>query len=111
METSAHPAVVCNRGIDCTSDKPGHKMTFMRSRMAHLHPAGWAAATVVGFDGDWALLSDLDTGQPLQVWNHEDLRVELNVHDLVAVHRACRTLAAGEARISVAMIAGAPSSL
>src|SRR5438105_2951333 len=35
-----HAATACERGEMCVDDRPGHAVTLMRLRLAHLDPAG-----------------------------------------------------------------------
>jgi hypothetical protein len=98
------PTVLCQHGIDCASDQPGHVMTFMRQRMGHLDAARFANAVVVGFEGDWAQVEDVFTGTRHLLWNHEDLRSVLDVDDLVAISLAYNMLAVGDERYNVACV-------
>lgn len=94
----------CEHGIDCTSDKAGHAMSFMRLRMAHNDRSGWVDARVIAFDNDWATLEDWFSGRQYSVWSHEDLRVDLEVGDLVNVSLNFGVLSLSERRISVALV-------
>jgi hypothetical protein len=100
--SALHSTAACQHGIDCTSDKPGHSMTFMRSRMAHAENQ-WLDASIVGFENDWARIVLWESGAQVSVWSHEDLRVDLEVNDLVSLNRRYGVLALGERRISVAI--------
>lgn len=101
-----HTTAVCEHGIDCASDKPGHSMTFMRKQLSHVDKVAWFDAVVVGFEGEWAIIENWESGERVSIWNHEDLRVELDVNDLVRVNTTYNTLAIDERRISVAIIKG-----
>lgn len=102
-----HPSTTaeqCSHGIGCTSDKAGHAMSFMRVRLANNDRKGWVDARVIGFNGDWATLEDWFSERQYSVWSHEDLRVDLEVGDLVNVSLNFGVLALSERRISVALI-------
>lgn len=102
--SALHTTAACEHGIDCTSDKAGHAMSFMRLRLAHNDLEGWADAQVVGFADDWAILEDWTSGKRVSVWSHEDLRVDLEFGDLVNLSVNFGVLALSERRISVALI-------
>lgn len=102
--SALHRTAACEHGIDCKSDKAGHAMSFMRLRCAHVDKASWLDASVVAFEGEWVELESWADGHRFSAWNHEDLRVDLDVNELVSVNTTYGVLALGERRINVALL-------
>lgn len=96
-------ATACEHGAMCIDDRPGHAVTLMHLRLAHLHPEGWADAVVEGTEADGTVvLHHWSSGAALRVWHHADRRDLLVPGSLVSVHERYGVLAAGEHRLNVA---------
>ncbi|MGN6743944.1 MAG: hypothetical protein ACTHJL_11720 [Amnibacterium sp.] len=95
---------VCERGAMCIDDRPGHAVTLLRMRLAHLAPAGWEDARVVGAARDGGIeLERWSDGARVRVWNHIDLTADLPAGSVVALHEQYGVLAAGRDRYNVAL--------
>jgi hypothetical protein len=95
---------VCERGAMCIDDRPGHAVTLLRMRLAHLAPAGWADARVLGVAEGAVELERWSDGSVVRVWNHADLTAGLPVGSVVALHEQYGVLAAGDDRYNVAIV-------
>lgn len=93
----------CGRSAMCVDDRPGHAVTLLRLRLAHLHPEEWVDAVVTGVaaDGRIGLRRWMD-GAALHVWHHVDRSDLLIPGSVVSVHGRYGVLAAGEHRLNVA---------
>ncbi|GAA2754372.1 hypothetical protein [Amnibacterium kyonggiense] len=93
----------CEQGAMCIDDHPGHAVTLMRLRLAHLHPEGWVDAVVAGTAEDGTIaLHRWSDGAAVHVWHHTHRSDLLVPGSLVAVHERYGVLAAGEHRLNVA---------
>jgi hypothetical protein len=93
----------CEQGAMCIDDRPGHAVTLMHLRLAHLRPEGWVDAVVTGTGDDGTVeLTRWSDGASLRVWHHVDRRDLLVSGSLVSVHERYGVLAAGEHRLNVA---------
>jgi hypothetical protein len=93
----------CEQGAMCIDDRPGHAVTLMHLRLAHLHPEGWVDAVVEGVQEDGTVtLRRWSDGTATQVWHHIDRRDLLAPGSVVSVHERYGVLAAGEHRLNVA---------
>ena len=106
MTHRTHPQqalAACEQGAMCIDDRPGHAVTLLRLRLAHLHPEGWTDAIVedVATDGTIALRRWAD-GTTAHVWHHVDRHDLLVPGSVVSVHERYGVLAAGEHRLNVA---------
>lgn len=106
MTHRTHPQqalAACEQGAMCVDDRPGHAVTLLRLRLAHLHPEGWVDAVVsdVAADGTITLHRWAD-GTTAQVWHHVDRHDLLVTGSVVSVHERYGVLAAGEHRLNVA---------
>ena len=100
--TQQAPAA-CERGGMCIDDRPGHAVTLMRLRLAHLDADGWIDAVVTGAEADGTIeLRRWSDGRALRVWHHEDRRHLLATGSVVSVHERYGVLAAGSDRLNVA---------
>jgi hypothetical protein len=100
--TQQAPAA-CERGAMCIDDRPGHAVTLMRLRLAHLDADGWIDAVVTGTEADGTIgLRRWSDGGGLRVWHHEDRRDLLAPGAVVSVHERYGVLAAGSDRLNVA---------
>ena len=98
-----HAATACERGEMCIEDRPGHAVTLMRLRLAHLDPDGWTDAVVVAADQDGTVdLRSWAGGAPLRVWHHVDRSDILTPGSPVSVHERYGLLAVGGDRLNVA---------
>jgi hypothetical protein len=98
-----HAATACERGEMCVDDRPGHAVTMMRLRLAHLDPDGWSDAVVVGTDDDGTVeLRQWAAGGTVRVWHHIDRSDLLTPGSPVSVHQRYGLLAVGGDRLSVA---------
>jgi hypothetical protein len=80
-------------------------VTLLRMRLAHLAPAGWADARVVGVDRDGAIeLERWSDGSRVRVWNHTDLTGDLPAGSVVALHEQYGVLASGGDRYNIARV-------
>jgi hypothetical protein len=94
----------CERGAMCIDDRPGHAVTLMHLRLAHLQPEGWVDAVVAGTAVDGTVeLHRWSDGAPVRVWHHVDRRDLLVPGSVVSVHERYGVLAAGEHRLNVAV--------
>lgn len=93
----------CEQGAMCIDDRPGHAVTLLRLRLAHLHPEGWVDAVVVDTAPDGTVrLRRWADGAVVEFWHHVDRRDLLVPGSLVSVHERYGVLAAGEHRLNVA---------
>lgn len=98
-----HATTACERGEMCVEDRPGHAVTLMRLRLAHLDPDGWTDAIVVAADPDGGVdLRSWAGGAPLRVWHHVDRSDLLTPGSPVSVHQRYGLLAVGGDRLNVA---------
>lgn len=94
----------CEQGAMCIDDRPGHAVTLMHLRLAHLHPEGWVDAVVAGTADDGSVeLRRWSDGAAVRVWHHVDRRDLLVPGSVVSVHGRYGVLAAGEHRLNVAL--------
>jgi hypothetical protein len=93
----------CERGAMCIDDRPGHAVTLMHLRLAHLDQDGWVDAVVsaAGADGTIVLRRWSD-GAPIHAWHHTDRSDLLVPGSVVSVHERYGVLAAGAHRLNVA---------
>jgi hypothetical protein len=93
----------CEQGAMCIDDRPGHAVTLMRLRLAHLHPEGWVDAVVTDVERDGTVvLQRWADGTTIRVWHHTNRRDLLVAGSVVSVHERYGVLAAGEHRLNVA---------
>jgi hypothetical protein len=93
----------CEQGAMCIDDRPGHAVTLMRLRLAHLHPEGWVDAVVTDVEHDGTVvLRRWTDGAEVRVWHHTNRRDLLVPGSVVSVHERYGVLAAGEHRLNVA---------
>ena len=93
----------CERGEMCIDDRPGHAVTLMRLRLAHLDADGWVDALVTAAEPDGTVvLSRWSDGSALHVWHHAHRRDLLVPGAAVSVHERYGVLAAGSDRLNVA---------
>lgn len=98
-----HAAPACERGEMCVDDRPGHAVTLMRLRLAHLDPDGWTDAVVVGTDAEGTVeLRSWAGAGLLRVWHHVDRSDLLTPGSPVSVHERYGLLAVGGDRLNVA---------
>jgi hypothetical protein len=94
----------CEHGAECSSERPGHRLHPMQSRLAAIAASKWVDAIVVASDGDgFVELAALD-GAPHRVWHHVALDELLPVGEPVALHSVYGVLVAGGRRLSVALV-------
>ncbi len=94
----------CEHGAMCIDDRPGHAVTLMHLRLAHLHPQGWIDAVVSGVQPDGTVvLQRWADDAAVRVWHHTDRPDLLAPGSVVAVHERYGVLAAGEHRLNVAL--------
>jgi hypothetical protein len=98
-----HAATACERGEMCVDDRPGHAVTLMRLRLAHLDADGWSDAVVVsaGHDGTVELRRWSGAGT-VRVWHHVDRSDLLTPGSPVSLHARYGLLAVGGDRLNVA---------
>ncbi|WP_375400684.1 hypothetical protein [uncultured Amnibacterium sp.] len=102
--TSQQAPAVCERGAMCIDDRPGHAVTLMRLRLAHLHPEGWVDAIVAGVADDGSIdLHRWSDGATMRAWHHTDQSDLLVPGSVVSVHERYGVLAAGGHRLNVAL--------
>jgi hypothetical protein len=93
----------CERGAMCIDDRPGHAVTLLRLRLAHLQPEGWVDAIVTGVTTDGTIeLRRWSDGAAVRVWHHVARHDLLVSGSVVSVHERYGVLAAGEHRLNVA---------
>lgn len=93
----------CEHAAECSSERPGHRLHAMQSRLAAVAASKWVDAIVLEVDGaGFASLATID-GEPLRVWHHATLDEVVAAGDPVAVHSVYGVLVAGGARLSVAL--------
>jgi hypothetical protein len=98
-----HATTACERGEMCIEDRPGHAVTMMRLRLAHLDPDGWTDAVVMAADSDGTVdLRSWGGGEPLRVWHHVHRSDILTPGSPVSVHQRYGLLAVGGDRLNVA---------
>jgi hypothetical protein len=98
-----HALEACERGAMCIDDRPGHAVTLMQLRLAHLDRDGWVDAVVEGTtDGGAIALRRWSDGGAISVWHHTDRRDLLVPGSVVSVHPRYGVLAAGAHRLNVA---------
>jgi hypothetical protein len=106
MSIPTHPQqalAACEQGAMCIDDRPGHAVTLLRLRLAHLHPEGWIDAIVTETAADGTIgLRRWSDGAPVHVWHHTNRRDLLVPGSVVSVHERYGVLAAGEHRLNVA---------
>src|SRR5689334_13282433 len=106
MSHRTHPqqaVEACEQGAMCIDDRPGHAVTLLHLRLAHLHPEGWSDAVVERSGHDGAIeLRRWSDGSALRLWHHVDRRDLLVPGSLVSVHERYGVLAAGEHRLNIA---------
>jgi hypothetical protein len=95
---------VCEHGVMCIDDRPGHAVTLLRMRLAHLAARGWTDARVVGVADGVVELERWSDGAPVRVWNHSDLTAALPAGSVVALHESYGVLAAGGDRYNIAIV-------
>ena len=101
--TQQQALAACEQGAMCIDDRPGHAVTLMRLRLAHLRPEEWVDAIVAGTDSDGTVeLHRWSDGAVVRVWHHVDRRDLLVPGSVVSVHERYGVLAAGEHRLNVA---------
>ncbi|MGX5697683.1 hypothetical protein ACWKWP_15910 [Agromyces soli] len=94
----------CVHGTECSSERPGHRLHAMQSRLAAIAASKWVDAIVAASDDDgFVELLGLD-GTVLRIWHHAALDEVLAVGDPVAVHSVYGVLVAGGNRLSVALV-------
>lgn len=94
----------CEHGAMCIDDRPGHAVTLMHLRLAHLDEEGWVDAVVAGTDGDGSIeLRRWSDGDALSAWHHVDRQDLLVPGSVVSVHERYGVLAAGTHRMNVAI--------
>lgn len=94
----------CERGAMCIDDRPGHAVTLMHLRLAHLDQDGWADAVVVAAADDGSIELHRWSGDaPIRAWHHTDRRDLLVPGSVVSVHERYGVLAAGSHRLNVAV--------
>ncbi|WP_395243800.1 hypothetical protein ACGGZK_16995 [Agromyces sp. MMS24-K17] len=92
----------CEAHAECSSDRPGHGLHRMQSRLAEVAASKWLDAIVVAADAEgFITLADLD-GDVHRVWHHEPLSAALQPGAPVALHPVYGVLVTGAGRISVA---------
>jgi hypothetical protein len=93
----------CEQGAMCIDDRPGHAVTLMHLRLAHLQPEGWVDAIVAGVEHDGTItLQRWSDGAIIRVWHHTFRADLLTAGSVVSVHERYGVLAAGEHRLNVA---------
>ena len=93
----------CERGAMCIDDRPGHAVTLMHLRLAHLDQDGWADAIVVDTASDGRIeLQRWSGGAAIRLWHHADRHDLLVPGSVVSVHERYGVLAAGSHRLNVA---------
>ncbi len=93
----------CEHGAMCTDDRPGHAVTLMHLRLAHLDRDGWVDALVTAAEPDGTIgLHRWSDGTALRFWHHANRRELLVPGSVVSVHRRYGVLAAGAHRLNVA---------
>lgn len=93
----------CERGAMCIDDRPGHAVTLMHLRLAHLDPEGWIDAVVDGTDDDGTVrLRRWSDDAGIRLWHHTVRRDLLVAGSVVSLHPRYGVLAAGEHRLNVA---------
>jgi len=98
-----HAATACERGEMCVDDRPGHAVTLMRLRLAHLDPDGWRDAVVIASGHDGSVeLRPWAGGETVRVWHHVDRSDILTPGSPVSVHERYGLLAVGGDRLNVA---------
>jgi hypothetical protein len=95
---------VCEHGGMCIDDRPGHAVTLLRVRLAHLAAGGWTDARVVAVADGVVELERWSDGAPMHVWNHTDLTAALPAGSVVALHESFGVLAAGSDRYNIAIV-------
>lgn len=92
----------CETHEACTSDRPGHGLNAVQSRLAHATPSKWLDAIVVEVDRDgFVTVAELGGGIR-RLWHHGPLDETLAIGEPVAVHAIYGVLAHAERRFSVA---------
>ncbi|WP_375390325.1 hypothetical protein [uncultured Amnibacterium sp.] len=94
----------CEHGAMCIDDRPGHAVTLMHLRLAHLDQDGWVDAVVGDVEGDGSIvLHRWSGGAAIRAWHHTDRRDLLVPGSVVSVHERYGVLAAGAHRLNVAV--------
>lgn len=102
--TAQQASAACERGAICIDDRPGHAVTLMRLRLAHLHPDGWVDAVVADVAADGTIeLQRWSDGSSIRAWHHTDQSDLLVPGSVVSVHERYGVLAAGGHRLNVAV--------
>jgi hypothetical protein len=97
--------MMCDHGVLCVDDRPGHAMTLLRLRLATATPRGWVDAVCVESHDDGEVRLRLwETGEERRIWHHTGLAYSLHAGDPVALHEAYSVLAVGTDRINVAQL-------
>lgn len=92
----------CVHAGECSSERPGHRLHGMQSRLAAIAASKWVDAIVLDVDdAGFATLADLD-GETHRVWHHAPLGEVLAAGEPVALHSVYGVLVAASGRFSVA---------
>ena len=93
----------CEHGAMCIDDRPGHAVTLMHLRLAHLDRDGWVDAVVAAAEPDGTIeLHRWNDGAALRFWHHTNRRDLLVPGSVVSVQERYGVLAAGQHRLNVA---------
>ncbi|AWB95968.1 hypothetical protein DCE93_10080 [Agromyces badenianii] len=93
----------CDTAADCRSERPGHRLHTMQTRLVATTASKWVDAVVVEVSPDgFATLAEFSSDSVRRVWHHDAFGGGLAAGDPVAVHAVYGVLALGARHFSVA---------